>query len=131
VNTQQKIESILLIRIANGMYRQKESIIKGNNYLSMLIDVFNEDYNWTEVVKEELLDPSSRGISGNKCDIIIKSNKVIIEPQFVDNPEDYAIDIDRDVLLSIIDTWEKLNAKQCQEITFTRHVNGTITLAGE
>ena len=97
-----------------------------------MADVFNEGSSWTNGVQRNLLDPASGGITGNQIEVLIEQNKIIIQPQFefADDPDEYAIEIDRNVLLQLINEWQELVAKKCQEITFTRHKDGSITLAG-
>jgi len=126
-----KSQTIVLKSIACGMYRKKNSIKQDDTYLSRLINIFNESYSWTKVVVRELLDPHSTGINGNRTDVIINKDTVTIQPQFVDDPEEYAIAINRQTLINLINQWEKLVDQECQEIAFTQHKNGSITLSGE
>lgn len=124
-----KIQESIVLKNYDGTYLQKEIIILNNKYLKMLISIFDEGRGWTEAVKRQLLDPQSRGIFGEGSSIDISGNKVIIEPQFVDNPEDYAITIDRIVLLDLINQWQQLMEKKAPEIIFIRQDDGTITVS--
>lgn len=102
-----------------------------DKYLNMLADVFEDGSFWLECLMKELYDPSSRGIAGNRIRVKKKENDIVyVEPLFTDNPEEWAIEIDRQVLLDLINQWKDLLRKRPQEIIFTRHDNGTITIAG-
>lgn len=65
-----------------------------------------------------LLDPKSNGIYGSMTHIEIKGNKVILEPSMTmsDNPEDYAIEIDRDELIRLAREWDALIIKKVPQI---------------
>ncbi|GAB4456745.1 MAG: hypothetical protein OHK0036_20490 [Bacteroidia bacterium] len=95
-------------------------IESNDNYLSMLFDIF-DDGSWLEEgVKRELLNPSSRGITGNKTSIYIEGEKIIISPLFSPNPDEYAITIDRTKLLNLIDRWQEIMKLNPDEILFKR-----------
>jgi len=125
------IEILILKNTEYGFYPDKKSSQTNDKYLIRLMHIFDDSATWTRLIREELLNQSSGGITGNKSEVIIEGNIVTIEPQFVDNPEDYAIKIDRAALLQIIVEWEKLIDRNCQQITFTRYEDGTISIFGE
>lgn len=99
-----------------------------DTYLDKIAEIFDDGSSWTNWVKEELLNPESEGITGNKADVTIENNKVIIQPLFGDNPEEYAIEIDRNLLLNLIDQWQQLVNKDVPEIYIVRHENGSIEI---
>lgn len=130
-----KFETLSMVNY-DGRYRHDEPYLilsvdfLFNSYLGMLSGIFDEGSSWTKAVKRHLADPDSRGITGDMIDITIKDNKVIIAAEHVDDPEENAIEIDKQDLLDIINKWEELKAQNCQRITFTRHEDGTIAVAG-
>lgn len=99
-----------------------------DKYLDMLTDAFDDSPYWIDCLMERLLNPLSKGVTGNRIDISFRENKVLIEPLYVDNPEDYEIEIDRNVLIGLINQWQELVKKCSPCITFIRHDNGTITI---
>ena len=104
-----------------------------DEYLSMLVAIFTDGGSLDMVVKRELLNPEGRGATGNLTDVTIKGNTVIIQPAMfdvTDEPEEYAIEIDRDVLLDLINQWEDLKKKKAKEITFYRDEHNKITVEG-
>lgn len=101
-----------------------------DSYLNMLSEVFDEGANWIQSIQKELLKLDSQGITGNKTDVTIKGSKVIIEPLFTETPKKWTVEIDRDVLLALIAKWQELAQKNAQEITFTHHEDGNITIEG-
>ncbi|MDR3550120.1 MAG: hypothetical protein P4L31_01805 [Candidatus Babeliales bacterium] len=133
-----KFEALTMIG-RNGLYRpDKPHLVLSheflfNSYLGMLTGIFDEGYSWTDAVKGELLDPHSTGICNDMIYITIKNNKVTIDsqPDMDNSPEDNAIEINRQILLAIINKWNELDAKGYQQITFTRHEDGSITLTGK
>jgi len=120
--------SFLIFKYNDGYYEEDKS---DDSYLTMLSEVFDEGSYWTNAIRHALQNPISEGATGNKTDVTIKGDKVIIEPLFAENPQEYAIEIDRQVLFDLINKWQELVAKKCQEITFTRHEDGSITLSGK
>lgn len=117
----------LTFKFSDGYYRQAPC---RDQYLEMLSGIFDEGRGWLESVKERLFIPSSRGIVGNKDEVIIDGDKITIQPQFTDTPEEWAIEIDKKVLLDLINKWQELVQKDAREITFTRHEDGSITITG-
>ena len=101
-----------------------------NSYLGAIADIFNDGSSWTECVKRYLLDPQSRGICNEHILLRFEGNLVTIEPRLVDNPEELTIEIDRRVLLDLINQWQELVKQGYEHITFTREHDGTITLTG-
>ena len=99
-----------------------------DQYLGMLSYIFDDGSYWVEAVKQELLKSNSPGVTGNKTDVTFKGDEIKIEPLYAECPEDYAIKIDRNVLLRLIDEWQELTKKRTKEIVFTRHGDGTITI---
>lgn len=122
----------IVLKNIEGLYSRKEKIIIGNNYLMMIISIFDEGGGWTKTVKRELLNPQSQGITGNRVEVDIQQNKVVIRDVCFDDDdtEDNAIEIDRQVLLDLINQWQDLVQKEAQEIVFTRHDDGSITVTG-
>lgn len=101
-----------------------------DEYLGMLSYIFEDGSGWFEGVKRNLLNPNSKGVTGNRSDVTIKGDVVTIQPLYGDDAEDYAIQINRHVLLELIDKWKMLYEKEANEIVFTRHDDGTITISG-
>jgi len=135
----QYIETISMVRNDHfSMYMQEERHLVlsmeflRESYLGMLIGIFDDGYCWTNVVKKHLKNPDSEGITGEMIDIIIDRDRVIIQPQedMVENPEELAIEIDRQQLIDIINKWDELTTQNYRRITFTRHEDGSITLSG-
>jgi hypothetical protein len=102
-----------------------------DKYLNRLTDVFDDSPFWIECLMKRLLDPLSKGVTGNRIRVKKRENdKVYIEFIFADNPEESAIEIDRQILIDLINQWKDLLRKKPQEVIFTRHDDGTITIAG-
>ena len=117
------------------VYRDRRYRYDSHNdgYLSMLTGIFTDVSTFDEDVKKALIAPNKTRVAGNLTDMIIKENKVIIQPAILDltdEPEEYAIEIDRDVLLDLINQWEDLKKKKAKEITFYRDDNNKITVEG-
>jgi len=112
-------------KLINGYYW--EDTQSDDFYLNELSNhIFDESKGWVQSVKRTLLDPQRHGILGNKSEVHKIDNTIQIMSQFGDNPEEYAIEIDRDVLLKLIDKWQELYDKDSPEIYFIRHEDGTI-----
>jgi hypothetical protein len=81
-----------------------------NNLIDMLSMVFTDHGPNGDWVLRYLLDPDSRGVVGSKTSITIEGEKVTLEPSttMVDNPEDYAVEIDRKVLIRLTNEWQAL-----------------------
>lgn len=84
----------------------------------MLSAIFDEGSGWFEGVRKDLLDPNSRGVTGNRSDVTIKGDVVTIQPLYSENPEDWAIEIDRHVLLELIEKWKVLYDKEANHRTY-------------
>jgi len=123
--------STLTFKNFDGYYWPGGNSEKIDGYLLTLADIFKEGSGWTEVVKNNLLDQDSSGINGNASEVIIEANnKVIIQPSsYIKNAEECAIEIDKQDLLNLINKWQELVAKECKEIIFTRHEDGSVTLS--
>ena len=78
--------------------------------IDMLCMVFTDHGPNGDWVLRDLLDPDSRGVVGSKTNISIEGEKVTLEPSttIVDNPEDYAVEIDRKVLIKLTNEWQAL-----------------------
>jgi len=126
-----KFESLKMTKCCTS-YRE-DSPQSSAYYLKMLMRIFNEDSSWTSMIKTELMNPKSSGIYNNQTCVKIIEDTVTIKPRhnLNDTLEDFSIEIDKNVLLDLINKWEELTANECQRITFTRHEDGTITLSGE
>lgn len=120
----------LIMKRLDNMYVSPHNESRKPNYLSTLSSIFNEGNSWTECVKNKLLDSNSKGISGNKTKVVIENNNVIIKPLFAEEPEYWAIEIDRNILLKLIIEWQKLAAQGSREIAFTRNEDVIITIDG-
>lgn len=118
---------ICTLKNNKGFYQES---FRNDDYLSMLVDIFTDGGSFEECIQKELIKPDGKGCTGNKTDVTIKANKVIIEPLFTENPEKWSIEIDKDVLLTLISKWQELVQKDAQEITFTRHEDDNITIEG-
>ena len=77
-----------------------------------------------------LTDGDYRTFAGNSQRLRFKDNLVLIEPLFVDEPEQYIIAVDKEVLLNLAITWKDLISKKAEEITITRE-NEVITVTGK
>lgn len=117
----------LIFIFSDGYYRKQQHKAQ---YLGMLSYIFDDGSYWVEAVKQELLKSNSPGVTGNKTDVTFKGDEIKIEPLYAECPEDYAIKIDRNVLLRLIDEWQDLTKKRTKEIVFTRHEDGTVTISG-
>lgn len=117
----------LIFIFNNGYYRKQRY---QDEYLGMLSYIFDDGSYWVEAVRQELLDSEGRGLFGNKSRVKIKGDIVTIQPLYAECPEDYAIQIDRNVLLRLINEWNELTEKRTKEIVFTRHDDGSITISG-
>jgi hypothetical protein len=107
-----------------GTYNANSS----DNYLEMICNIFDDSFAWTKGVKEMLLDHESEGLIGNKTDIEKINNIIKISPLYADNPEEYAIEIDRNQLLDLINKWELLANQKTPEIYLVRHEDGSIDM---
>lgn len=127
-----KINESITLKNIEGFYWPNETFIINKKYLGMLVSIFDEGSSWTNAVQKELLNPNSRGITGNRVDIGIQKNMVIIKSVCFDGNEieDNAIEIDKKVLLALINKWQQLAKKDAQEITLTHHEDGTISIEG-
>jgi hypothetical protein len=87
-------------------------------------DLFKDQGTSVHWLLEELFDSDSRGISGELTRVKIRENKVILQRSRIieDNPEDYAVEIDRDVLIKLATDWQNLVRKEAPEI-FIFHKN--------
>jgi len=110
-------------------YKQKST----DAYLSMLAYIFNAGPDWLNGVKRNLLNPLSTGLCNDMTYIKIKKNIVIIDfhPVFYSGYKDCSIEIDKQILLDLINKWQELVAQKCKEITFHRHNDGMVTLSGK
>jgi len=133
-----KFETLSMIKFDQSPRYRKEKrhlvlnmdFVQGS-YLGILRGIFDQGPSWTDTIKKELLDPESTGVTGEKVDVTITNKQIIIAPELVENPEELAIEIDRQTLLDLLKQWEELTAQNYQRITFTRHEDGSITLTGE
>ncbi|GAB4455103.1 MAG: hypothetical protein OHK0036_18770 [Bacteroidia bacterium] len=92
-----------------------------DDYLSMLFHIFNETGFFLDGFKRQLLNPLSRGYTGNETSVIIKEEKVTIRLSMIfDNYDEYAITIDRTKLLNLIDKWQEIIKIKPDEIIFKR-----------
>lgn len=102
-----------------------------DNYLEMVCSIFDDGSYWTECTKKALLDPQSPGLFGNLVEFDIIDDVVRISPTLVDDPEEYTIEIDRQVLLNLIEKWQELATKKVPTIYFIRYENGTIEVTDQ
>ncbi len=100
-----------------GDYFYTES---NDDYLPTLFDIFEEKGSFLKRLKEELLKTLSRGYTGNRTSVDVEGEKVIISPLFVDDPDEFAITIDRVKLLNLIDRWQEIIKLNPDEILFKR-----------
>ena len=118
-NLEIKKNYIMMARLKKFDYR---SYYRENNSLNPLIDrlatLFKDHGTDVKWILEELTDPQSRGITGSASRIKIRGDKVILEPSSTmeENPEDYAIEIDRDILIRLATEWQDLVRREVPEI---------------
>ncbi|HEV2600689.1 MAG TPA: hypothetical protein VGT41_00190 [Candidatus Babeliales bacterium] len=81
-----------------------------NENLNRLRDLFNDQGSDAEWVKRALFDSRGRGRSGEFTRILVKGDKVVLEPTdiFYDNPEEYIIEMECNVLLQLTNNWQAL-----------------------
>jgi len=97
--------------------------------LSILVSPFVDGALRMRNIKKELLDPQSRGISGNKTDILIEEDFVTIGPTPPSEYDEDYITIERKLFLRLVNTWEKLVNLNVQEIIIEK-INDEITMRG-
>lgn len=96
--------------------------LKKNNTTNMLInalnDLFNDHGTDATWLLSELLDLKSRGVAGSKICVKIRGDSAILEPSilFVDNPEDYGVEVSRAALIKLAQDWQALVDKKVPEI---------------
>lgn len=101
-----------------------------NSYLDGIADIFDQGFGEINWLIKRLIDPTSMGVTANDIDITFEGNKVTIEPLFCDNPEDYAVEIDRQALLDLCYKWQKLVKQKTPEIIMEQDENGVVILRG-
>ena len=112
IHMNDKIKNYIKMERNQGSYFQRND---GNSILEALAILFDDHGSSANWFIEELLDPNSRGISGEWMRLKFKGDKVVVTPTELmyprekpEDPEDYAIEIDRDVLLRLANEWQNL-----------------------
>lgn len=116
----------------HGHYVLRDSqFTNENNHLTMIADALCDGGMGPSYwIRGELLDPESRGVTGNATDITIKENQVFIQPLYGEDPLQYRIEIDRQTLLKVIDDWEEIVKKKPDEIIMSQDEKGIIAFEG-
>lgn len=78
--------------------------------ITLLATVFNDIGPNVDWALRELLDETSRGITGSLIRIIIRNDRVTVQPSYTmaENAEDYAVEIDRNELIRLAREWQEL-----------------------
>lgn len=117
----------LVLKYLDKSYRQTEC---DDEYLEMLALIFNDGNGWTNAVKDILQDPNETGIFGNMSRIRKQGISIEISYNFGDEFDEDYIEIDRQVLLDLINKWQELVQKKVPEIYIIRHDdNGKIEIS--
>jgi len=120
----------LKITLVDGLYFKG---MQGDDYLSMIIEIFLDGFSLWEYIRTRLHTPGSRGVTGNGVEVIFEGTQVIIGPiwfEGLDDPEEYAVTVDRDVLLRLMDRWKEVLKDKPEFITFTLEDDGEISVVG-
>lgn len=107
----------------NGRYYYMNN--SANFIVDILKNLFNDQGCSVEWFLSELIDPNSRGISGELTVISIKGDKVLLEPTEMvrHNPEDYIVEIDRSELIRVASEWQALVDRDALFIYIYHHNN--------
>jgi hypothetical protein len=92
------MKKFAVIKKESGVYKSTK-VISNSAYLDMLTTVFTDRLSFAKDVKNELLNPTSQGRTGNEIDVDIDNSQVNICYCF----SDYCITIDRQQLIKIMD----------------------------
>jgi len=122
-------KNTVLIKYADGVYYKKKWT---SEYLSFLSEIFLDGSSLERDIRERLLTPNSKGITGNATVVVFEGQKVIINPAYFEDecPEDEIIEIDRNVLLRLIDRWLEVIKSRPTFIILTLEDDGEISVTG-
>jgi hypothetical protein len=89
-----------------------------NQHVDRLATLFKDHGTGIEWLLDELLDTESKGIFGSLTRVKFRGNKIILEPSrtLEENPEDYTVEIGRDILIRLATDWQSLAHKEVPEI---------------
>lgn len=124
----EKNKYVLIKKLNNFPYRARE---RNDDYLFMLAAIFDDARYFVDTLHERLLDSHSKGVTGNLCRVVkVEDNKVHISFEFddVENGADF-IEIDRNVLIGLIEKWKKIIVNVPPEIYIYQKGDGPIEIA--
>jgi len=123
-------QKFIILERGKNIYHKK---LYDNELLSSIVEIFLDGCSLWEYIRTRLHTPGSRGVTGNGVEVIFEGTQVIIGPiwfEGLQDPEEYAVAIDRDVLLRLIDRWEEVIKDRPEFITFTIEDDGEISVVG-
>lgn len=101
------------IKLIDNSYKRIEKNDEDLSFIYSLLTDFSTNTDW---LKRRLINPTSKGATGNSIHASFVKDEVFIDPLYCDEPEEYRVIVKRDVLLNIVDTWEELTEKGVPEI---------------
>lgn len=109
-------KNYILIEKIDGFYCKKND--SANKVIQALRRLFDDAGPGVKWLLRHLNDPKSRGICGSLTEVSLYDNKVILQPSrtLEENPEDFSIEIDRDILIQLATDWQNLVRKEVPEI---------------
>ena len=120
LNENQKNDRYVRLEMNKGNYFRRN---EGGKLLGALAILFTDGGPGVSWFKEELLDPDSRGIYGSLTHVSIRGEKVILEPKFIEDEDEFdelTVEIDRNILLRLANEWQALVMKDAPEIFIVR-----------
>jgi len=105
-----------IIRVEPGFYCKSNHV--NNKCIGLLYDAFTDHDISAEWLLRTITDFSGRGVRAELVDVSIAGNRVILQPSSImcEDPEDFAVEFDRNELTSLVYAWHTLALKRVSPI---------------